>query len=396
MIALVLLIICLTLLVYAWLVFPALVQFAASRNVRPDSPRPPETMKPPRLDIVIAAHNEAAHIAERIHNLLAIDYPQDRIRVLIGDDGSEDGTAALAREAAAGHDNILVQEFLVRRGKVAVLKDLVAMCEAPLMVFSDANTMFRPDALQRLVRPMSESGVGGACGKLILGRDPSADTDRDTEEGFYWDWETRLKVSESKLDSCLGANGAIFVIRRELFWSDIPDNTLVDDFVIGMKVREQGFRFVYEPAAMAFEELPDLNDEWVRRVRIGAGDFQALNLCGTCLHPRFGWFALFFVSHKALRWFTPHLGLVATMCGFSLMFCHIPAVRLTGVAVVLAAVAAVVVALIGRALHGNASRWARIPRLGWHFVSMQFALLVGFVRYCRGNLGGHWIRTPRT
>jgi cellulose synthase/poly-beta-1,6-N-acetylglucosamine synthase-like glycosyltransferase len=395
MIALVVLVVSLAPLIYAWLIFPVVVQFASRRHHRLEAPRLPESMKLPRLDIVIAAHNEAAHIAERVRNLLAIDYPRDRVRILIGDDGSEDGTAALAREAASGHEHIIVQEFLLRRGKVAVLKDLVAQCKAPLMVFSDANTMFRPDALQRLVRPLSESGVGGACGKLVLGHDPSVDTDSDCEEGFYWDWETRLKISESHLDSCLGANGAIFVIRRELFWTDMPDNTLVDDFVIGMKVREQGFRFVYEPSAVAFEELPELDDEWVRRVRIGAGDFQALGFCKACLHPRFGWFALFFISHKALRWFTPHLGLVATLCGFVLMFSSFEAFRITGLVVVLSALSAVVVALFGRALYANDTRLARIPRLGWHFVSMQLALLVGFVRYCRGNMGGHWIRTPR-
>jgi cellulose synthase/poly-beta-1,6-N-acetylglucosamine synthase-like glycosyltransferase len=386
----------LALLAYAWLLFPVIIQMVARRGVR-EGPRPPDSVKPPKVDIVIAAHNEAGHIADRVRNILALDYPQDRIRVLIGVDGSDDDTAACARSVADEHDHIHVEEFLVRRGKVPVLKDLVAQCEASLIVFSDANTMFKKDALNHLLRPMQASAsLGGVCGRLVLGREDVHETDRDTEEGFYWGWETDLKVSESRLDSCLGANGAIFVIRRELFWDDIPENTLVDDFVIGMKVREQGARFIFEPKAIAFEALPELADEWARRVRIGAGDFQALGFCSRCLHPSFGWFALSFWSHKVLRWVTPLLGIVATLCALALMNASEAAPRILSLLVLVAVGLALVVALIGRLMARCESPLARVPRLGWHFVSMQLALLVGFVRFCRGNLGGQWKRTPRT
>ena len=386
----------LALLVYAWLLFPAIIQMAARRGAS-EGPRPPDSVKPPKVDIVIAAHNEADHIADRVRNILALDYPQDRIRVLIGVDGSDDDTAACARSVADAHDHIHVEDFLVRRGKVPVLKDLVAQCEASLIVFSDANTMFKKDALNHLLRPMQASpSLGGVCGRLVLGREDVHETDRDTEEGFYWGWETDLKVSESRLDSCLGANGAIFVIRRELFWDDIPENTLVDDFVIGMKVREQGARFIFEPKAVAFEALPELKDEWARRVRIGAGDFQALRFCSRCLHPSFGWFALSFWSHKVLRWVTPLLGIVATLCALALMNVSEAAPRILSWLVLAAVGLALVVALIGRLMARCESPLARVPRLGWHFVSMQLALLFGFVRFCRGNLGGQWKRTPRT
>jgi cellulose synthase/poly-beta-1,6-N-acetylglucosamine synthase-like glycosyltransferase len=386
----------LALLVYAWLLFPAIIQMAARRGAC-EGPRPPDSVKPPKVDIVIAAHNEADHIADRVRNILALDYPQDRIRVLIGVDGSDDDTAACARSVADAHDHIHVEDFLVRRGKVPVLKDLVAQCEASLIVFSDANTMFKKDALNHLLRPMQASpSLGGVCGRLVLGREDVHETDRDTEEGFYWGWETDLKVSESRLDSCLGANGAIFVIRRELFWDDIPENTLVDDFVIGMKVREQGARFIFEPKAVAFEALPELKDEWARRVRIGAGDFQALRFCSRCLHPSFGWFALSFWSHKVLRWVTPLLGIVATLCALALMNASEAAPRILSWLVLAAVGLALVVALIGRLMARCESPLARVPRLGWHFVSMQLALLFGFVRFCRGNLGGQWKRTPRT
>ena len=108
------------------------------------------------------------------------------------------------------------------------------------------------------------------------------------------------------------------MIRTGLFWAEIPDNTIIDDFVIGMKVREQGYRMVYAPTAVAREELPEtLDDEWRRRIRIGAGDYQALVLCRKCLLPRYGKFAWMFWSHKVARWFTPHLLLLLTISSAS-------------------------------------------------------------------------------
>jgi cellulose synthase/poly-beta-1,6-N-acetylglucosamine synthase-like glycosyltransferase len=216
---------------------------------------------------------------------------------------------------------------------------------------------------------------------------------------------------ESALDSCLGANGAIYAIRQGLFWSDIPSNTIIDDFVIGMKVREQGYRMVYEPAAIAYEEFPAKQDEWRRRVRIGAGDFQALTLCRRCLLPRFGWFAWSFWSHKVLRWFTPHIGaflvlgswfLVARACvdripiadHCSLFTVHSHPALLLPAIVAIGSIVLLLFSVIGRVVGGE-SRVVRICRLCDHFVAMQAAIFVGFVKFCRGGLQGAWERTPR-
>jgi cellulose synthase/poly-beta-1,6-N-acetylglucosamine synthase-like glycosyltransferase len=211
-------------------------------------------------------------------------------------------------------------------------------------------------------------------------------------EGVYWRWETKLKTDESTLDSCLGANGAIYAIRPELFWRGIPANTIIDDFVIGMKVREQGFRVIYEPDAIAYEELPNAADEWRRRVRIGAGDYQSLRSCSALLGPRYGCFAWSFWSHKVLRWFTPHLMLLAVAAA---------AVRVTvagsGGFTGLCALAT----LFGFAALCLAA-WSyslgiTLPDKGkaHHFLMMQAALLRGFLRYLRGGLKGSWDRTPR-
>lgn len=388
------LLICLVIIVavlaYAWLVFPLLLELLAGcRSI--ESTAPVEQV--PRLAVLFSAHDEEAHVAERIRNILASEYPAACLTVLVGIDGATDGTAAAASAVAAVHSNVHVHVFAENRGKVAVLKDLVASVEsAEILVLTDANTHFKPDALSKLSRHFAEPAVGGVCGRLVF-----LDHDGvETHENLYWRWENRLKTFESRLDSCLGANGAIYAIRRDLFPRDLPDNTRIDDFVIGMKVREQGRRLFYDPEAVATEELPaTVHDEWVRRVRIGSGAYQAIRLCRRCLLPRYGRFAWLFGSHKVLRWITPHL-------------------MLTGAAVVLLlelgpfgpslfvhCIAAAYALLLSCALLDRTfpslrrTRLAAPLRVVAYFVVIQAALFAGFLRYCRGDLKGSWQRTKR-
>ena len=313
------------LLAYAWGMYPGVLRALATarrRHRAGEWPNGPEDTCP-SVAILLSAYNEEEHIEGRLRNLLELDYPGDKIAVVVGSDGSTDRTVEIARSVAAGHPSVRVYDFAENRGKAAVLRDLVsnvssrAPDETPeALVFTDANTVFAKDALKMLVRHFHDAEVGGVCGKLVLGaggkraahirRLPLA-TCRSSAERTYWDWEARLKEWESALDSCLGANGAVYAIRRGLFWAELPGNTIVDDFVVGMKVREQGHRMIYDARALAYEELPETGAEWTRRVRIGAGDFQALALCRRCLLPRYGRFAWMFWSHKVLRWFTPHL-----------------------------------------------------------------------------------------
>jgi cellulose synthase/poly-beta-1,6-N-acetylglucosamine synthase-like glycosyltransferase len=165
---------------------------------------------------------------------------------------------------------------------------------------------------------------------------------------------------------------------------------LVDDFVLGMKVREQGYRLVYEPRAVAEEELPDPAHEWRRRVRIGAGDYQALVFCRRCLLPRYGRFAWMFWSHKALRWFTPHVAVaLAVTLAVALGTTGLRDHTTTGLAVVAASLLAA--SAVGKVV----PRSGRAFRAAAHLVAMNAALLVGFLRFCRGGLGGTWERTPR-
>lgn len=379
------------LLLYAWILFPLLLWMLARNRAQPALPAG-SGQDLPRISILLSAYNEEDHIGGRIRNLLELDYPADRWRAYIGIDGCRDLTAAEAAAAAQGHSNIVVMDFAKNRGKMSVLKDLVSASEADgadLLVFTDANTCFAADSLRELCGPFVDSTVGGVCGKLAFVSPAGA----KTEENVYWRFETWLKTRESAIDSCLGANGAIYAIRRELFWKDIPTNTIVDDFVIGMKVRERNYRFLYEPAAVAYEELPaTVNNEWKRRVRIGAGNFQSLQMCRACLAPSFGRFAWIFWSHKVLRWFTPHLMLAGVALAGVML---VPGGSLLATATLASHAGITGMAWMGHRSVAAGKPVLRVPRGLAYFLIMQAAILTGFRNFVAGNLEGRWDRTAR-
>lgn len=413
---------------YAWVLYPLLVFALHSRATQKKQIASPSDLPP--VAILFSAHDEEVVIWRRLENLAALDYPADRMQILVGVDGGTDRTAEIARTWASTHNHVRVIVEEQNRGKMAMLKRLMAelpnrldtdvsssrssTTALPLLVFTDANTMFAPDALRHLVAPFADPGVGGVCGRLVFEsiplshartmRKPDESTSTcGTEEPTYWNIETRLKMAESSLDSCLGANGAIYAIRGDAFTASIPDNTIVDDFIIGMKVRERGLRLVFEPAAVATEELPTSVDvEWQRRVRIGAGVYQALKLCGACLLPRFGVFAWMFWSHKVLRWFTPHILLVAMVSGGALAvssFLEGFSVNESKVSTTLVGSASSFAALLGllvmKASRNSNSAWAKPFRLIQYGLIIQAALFAGFLQFCRGNLRGNWTRTAR-
>jgi len=393
-------------LAYAWLAYPVLLALVARvRNRSWTAGAPPASLA---ITVLIAARNEAKHIRARLRNLLAQDWPRDRLCIWICSDASEDGTAEAARQEAAGDPRVHVIESPVRQGKAATLKILAEASriagqesENEILVLTDANTRFAPDALRRLAEPLGDASVGGVCGRLVFeprvedGTGSQTDrADAGTDERSYWQWESRLKQLESRADSCLGANGGIYAVRRACFWADLPGNTIVDDFVIGMKVREQGKRMVFNGEAVAFEETPPAwRDEWRRRVRVGAGVFQALVLCRRCLLPRFGWFAWMFGSHKVLRWVTPQLLLACVVLGWAWMAMAGEWRWTAGSAVVVGVHACVFAGLLGAFVPDRGA--GRVLRKGWYFLFIQSAMFVGFLRFCRGGRSGAWERTRR-
>jgi cellulose synthase/poly-beta-1,6-N-acetylglucosamine synthase-like glycosyltransferase len=371
---------CIGLVVYAYAVYPLVIALAAALR-RP--PPPPTTTTTPTVSLVIAAYNEEAAIAETLQNALAVDYPPDKFEILVGSDGSTDATAAIVRNVADRRVRLL--DFDRNRGKASVLNDALAAATGSIALLSDANTRIDPNAVRSLVRWFDDPDIGAAVGRLVL-TDP--DTGRNADS-LYWRYETLLKRCEGRLGALLGANGALYALRRDLY-TPIPPDTIVDDFVIPLRAKlRTGCAIVYDPEALAFEETPpDVGSEFRRRARIGAGGFQAIGTLWKLLHPRYGWTAFAFFSHKVLRWLGPFF-LIGALAANVLLWNHTPyGALLLGQAVFYTL--SVVLAYVPPRY-----RFLKPLRLTTMFTSMNAALLVGFVRYITGRQKGTWRRTTR-
>jgi len=227
--------------------------------------------------------------------------------------------------------------------------------------------------------------VGGVCGQLVLS-DPQTGKNVD---GIYWSFENYLKRNEAKIDALLGVNGAIYAIRRELY-SPIPSNTIVDDFLIGMRIHLLGKRLIYEPNAQAYEETaPTITGEFNRRVRIGAGNFQSLRWLSPLLNPRRGTIALTFFSHKVMRWLCP-VFLFAALISNVFLIEDLFYSRTLAIQIVF-----YVIAMAGLKI-GPGPGWTKLLRLPAMFVAMNIALLLGFFRLIFTSQSGTWKRTERS
>ena len=293
------------LLAYSYLGYPALLWLVT----RVGRQRPPESPPKqwPTVSVVLAAFNEAPVIRARLENLLSLDYQPDRLKVLVGSDGSSDQTCERVRELAA--PAVELYAFPNRRGKASVVNDLIAAADGDIVVMTDANTFFRPDAVRELVAALGRWPQASAVvGELELLPGPSG----KSVEGFYWRYETWLKRLESRFGCVLGANGAIYAFPRRRY-QPLPSNAVVDDFLIPMLMQlRHGGKVFFVSGARAHESAPDeLSAEFRRRVRIGAGDWQALFLTWRLLSPLRGMLALAYFSHKVLRWLGPWFLLLA-------------------------------------------------------------------------------------
>ncbi len=342
-----------------------------------------DTKNYPAVSIIIAAYNEESCIKARVENLLALDYPHDKLTFLIGSDGSSDETAAILQQFNI--DNLQVHIFTSNRGKMSVLNDLVEKTKDELIIFSDANTHFQADTISQLIRHFNNENIGAVCGELHLVDGDSG----DNKDNVYWRYEQVLKFHESRLNALQGANGAIYAIRKSLF-IPLPANTIVDDFQIAMNVAKQGFRLVYDPEAVAIEEIaPNLTEEEGRRVRIGLGNYQAFFKMSWALNPLLGWRFIAYFSHKVCRWFVPHFMLTALAANIILLEHSFYQLTL------LAQLSFYFIAFYGIKRQSAGKKTATLIALLAFFVAMNLALMRGFIKYFSSNVQGTWQRTTR-
>ena len=379
---------CAALVAYTYALYPAVLFVAyAAAQVRRDlryltgpverrraAPRRPDL---PRVSLVVPAFNEEAVLHGKLENIRALEYPRHALEVVIVSDGSADRTnAILAAASADGIRSVVLHE---RQGKAAAINAGVAASRHEVLVFSDASTLFAPDAVLKLVRHFAEPRVGVVCGSL---RFQGNDVHRQTE-GLYWRYESALRLMEARLGATLTASGAIYAVRRSAF-ETLATDVVIDDFVIPMSARRLGYRVLSDPEAHATElAAASVEDEFTRRVRLAMGSFRALT--GFLSVPLDAVTYLAFVSHKVLRWILPLLlgGLLLA----SALLSGRPFYR-----AVLAIQAAFYVWAGFGWLFRQRLQNVRYALVGYFLVAMHLAFVVGFMRVVAGQHGVRWKR----
>jgi cellulose synthase/poly-beta-1,6-N-acetylglucosamine synthase-like glycosyltransferase len=366
----------LLLLLYAYVGYPALIGAWALLRPRPAVRR----VILPTVTIVVVAHNEAERIGARIDNLRSLDYPKEFLEILIVSDGSTDGTAERAR--AGEPAGMRVVAFAARRGKPAVLNEIVLRSRGDIVVLADARQRFDPGAVRALVALFADPEVGAVSGDLIL-----TDDGRGTAVGqgvsAYRRYESFVRLCESRVGSTVGATGAIYAIRRDLF-PPLPEDTILDDVLIPMRIARRGYRVLFEPAARAFDHAPaSAREEFGRKARTLAGNFQLFFREKWLLNPLGNRLWLQTVSHKGLRLVGPVLLLAAFSS--SLILIGRPGYRLA----LLVQVAFYSSALLGGLLRGR----GKVPplfSLPYTFCLVNGAALAGAFRFLTSRQRVTW------
>lgn len=358
----------LLLLGYTYLGYPALLLLWARWRPQPAFKASYE----PFVSVVLAAHNEERHLAAKLDNLLALDYPADQRELIVVSDGSTDATSTIAAQYA--DRGVLLVPLAPQAGKPTALNQGVARARGEIVVFCDVRQRIAPPALRALLSAFADPRVGAVSGELTL------PTTRGP--GLYWRYERALRHAESTIDSTVGATGAFYGIRRLLF-QPLPASCLLDDVFTPLQIAMRGYRVLLEPAAQVEDEEAPLAGEFARKARTLAGNYQLLQQLPGLLDPQRNRLLFQFVSHKLLR----------LACPFALLLLLVTNVALLAHGACCGGWYALT--LLGQlTVYGLAARaaWGRSPAGGiaracHTFVVLNAAAAAGLWRFLTGQLG---------
>ncbi|HEX7793055.1 MAG TPA: glycosyltransferase family 2 protein [Vicinamibacterales bacterium] len=373
----------LTLLAYVYVGYPLVAWVRAALREAPLSRNPSE----PFVTVIIVAYNEAERIERRILNLLSLDYPRAKLEIVVASDGSTDGTVERAKHFES--EGIRVVAFDRRRGKAAVLNDVVPAARGQIVVLGDARQRFESRLLRELVADFGDPAVGAVSGELVI-RSRASESGSTIGEGasFYWRYEKFIRRSESRVHSTVGATGAVYAIRQKLF-EPIPDDTLLDDVLIPMRIISRGYRVLFEPGARAYDlAVASPRQEFVRKVRTIAGTFQLFSRERWLFNPFRNslWFET--LSHKALRLLTPLLHAVIVITNVGLI--SLPVYRWLLVAQLMFYAAAAAAHLLGQ------HRTMMALKVPYTMCLLVWATVVGFVFFVTRQQQVTWERVVTT
>lgn len=346
----------------------------------------------PMVCMFVTAYNEADYVDQKVQNLLELDYPHNKMQFLWVTDGSNDGTPQRLKQ----YPQMEVQHLAERNGKIHAMNRGMQFVKAPLVIFSDSNTILNRESVRVIVKTFANPKVGCIAGeKRILER--QADNAAGSGENLYWKFESWVKRMDSELNSAVGAVGELFAIRTSLF-EPVENDTILDDFIISLRIAQKGYRIAYTPDAYAVETASvNVSEELKRKVRIAAGGLQTITRLKNLLNPfRFGVLSFQYFSHKVLRWTIAPLALFLLLpINFALFFDEISASSVGFFSVFFCfQIAMYILALFGWLFERNKIR-LKVLYIPYYFTAMNYASLRGWIRFLKGKQTVNWEKSKR-
>lgn len=370
---------------YTYLGYPLLLALVSRLWPHPQSVQPTNAAVTPTVTIIIAAYNEERDLPAKLENTLSLDYPRDRLELIVASDCSADRTDDIVRAFAArvgGALKVRLHRQVERLGKTAAQNAAVELAQGDILLFSDATTLYQPDVLRVMMRDFVDPTVGCVAGRLLY-VDP---TQSNVGQGArsYWGYETFLKACESRIGSLIGVSGCLYAVRRTAY---VPlPNEACSDFIIATVMVEQKLRAIYEPAAICTEETNQrTKKELQMRVRIITQTFSDLWRHRAMLNPlRSGFYAIQLLSHKVFRYLVPVFMIAMLIAAVPL------ALHSAFYAVILGAQLSFYgLATAGWLVEKSGTR-SRLLALPQYFVLANLASLIAFYKFLSGERYARW------
>lgn len=345
----------------------------------------------PEVTLFIAAYNEKAYVAAKMKNTFELEYPKEKLNIVWVTDGSNDGTPQLAKE----YPNSTVHHLDARNGKIGAMNRGMEFVKTPIVIFSDANTLLGKESVRRIVNQFRDESVGCVSGeKRIINKE--SDVASGAGEGLYWKYESTLKKWDAELYSVVGAAGELFAIRTKLY-QHVEKDTLLDDFVISLRVAQAGYTIQYDPEAYAIETASaNVKEELKRKIRISAGGIQSIVRLRSLLNIfKYGTLSFQYISHRVLRWTITPLCLillipVSAILAYSDGFLNYKLYSIIFWLQLLFYTAA----LTGWFLENRATR-VKALFVPYYFFIMNLSVVLGFFRYLKKSQSVNWERAKR-
>lgn len=343
----------------------------------------------PDVTLFIAAYNEESVVDEKMENCRTLDYPKEKLNIVWVTDGSNDAT----NDKLSRYDGITVLFDEKRRGKTAAINRGIQYIHTPIVIFTDANTMINAGAVKEIVACFDNPRVGCVAGEKRIAVQEK-DAAAAGGEGLYWKYESKLKSLDSRLKTAVGAAGELFAIRRELF-TVMDDDTLLDDFILSMRIASQGYKIEYCDKAYAIESgSADMKEEEKRKVRIAAGGLQSVWRLRPLLNIfKYGMMSFQYISHRVLRWSLTPLLLFLLLPLNIIIVAADPRQYLYTVILILQ-ILFYAMGLVGYYLSSKAIN-NKLLYIPYYFLFMNINVIKGFFYLYRRKGNGTWEKAKR-